>query len=725
MTSIRQASSRSLVSAPSSTEPASTSVARPFSAPEEVAQLPRSLKAPAAGPDPSKPVGFVQRTMALFRQHDRAVAAVLTGASAIGGLVAPQAAQAATPVQPTTEAPPTTERVSDELARDLLFGGANDTLRVTPNDSPLNEKGSSHASGRGLFDVLRPSSVGNDRERPIGTDNGLPDPDSVLLRNNPAVTSAEVRDLVLNRVGAPKTAEVVAAKLAELYGPFTASNSAENRRAIISNLLWIGDTSTGIKYDTPRAGSSDATTQSPNHTLSTRSGVCRDIHTALSAILASLMNAHQQGGKWVPGSPTGQESNVQTLGFANPTEYHAYMTYRDPGTGRWNALEYGKHYDLQARTSPEAFQALPGYMSGYHTYRITGWDSKPVVSELHTAGAAAARNFFRADPGVGKAGEVRLEGRATGATVTGFITPKLAVTGAIDESAAGSGIDGGVKINYHNDFETLDKSGYVRVAGGMYSSGFEASRYTGLRGEKDRAAYRTYVLGIQVDGRVDGKPHALIGEHLKAKWGLDGDLMFGLPLATGPGADPIVWGAVPDFSNATLGAEGTLFGHERLRSDLSLDWALRARYDLDAIKVAHELMTSEGSSARSLGKDALATDFAVALTHKSSGGITTRFEAGGTQYLATPLDPQVTATGNHRALLTVTPASGLVSFGVLARGESIDGRFVPVSSLGVALDLNPSKNVNIGVGVDGQFRDGDISRIGESINATARITVRF
>ncbi|MBI2375574.1 MAG: hypothetical protein HYV07_16380 [Deltaproteobacteria bacterium] len=576
---------------------------------------------------------------------------------------------------------------------------------------------------RDLFDNL-PSSLTRARTEPTTGRPKVGNPDDVLIVNTASSGAAEIRSIVTNHVGAPRTAEVVAAKLAELYGPFTLENSAENRGKIIENILWIADTQTGIDYDTPRASSSDATTQSPNFTLSTGSGVCRDIHTATSAILASLMNAHQVGGKWVPGSPTGQEANVQTLTFANPTEYHAYMVYRDPSTGKWNALEYGKHYNVQANTSVEAFSTLPGYIAGYSRYRITGWDSKPVIAEMGTAGAAAAREFFGSDAGVGRPGEVRLSGRATGASVTGFVTPNLSVTAAMDKSDAGPSVDGGVKINYHKDFESLDRTGYIRVAGGVYSSSFEASKWTGWRGAEHRAAYRTYVIGLQLDGRMDAKAHELIGEHLMARYGLDANFLAALPLSTGPGADPVIWGGVPDYSVAKLGADGILFGHEDLRKDLSLDWALRARYDLDAIKAAHELITSSGSSAKSLGTDALVTDFAVALTHRAPSVIT-RFEAGGTQLLATPLDPEISMTGSHRAVLTVSPTSGIVDFGIIAKGGQLNHKLIPVNGIGVALDINPSKNVKIGVGVNSSFPDGNFSNAGKNIEVLGSISVRF
>ncbi|MBI2375575.1 MAG: hypothetical protein HYV07_16385 [Deltaproteobacteria bacterium] len=64
--------------------------------------IPRSFKARHTE-EVSTPQGFMQRTQALFRRHERAVAGVMLGASAFSALAGAPAAHAATPA-PTTSA---------------------------------------------------------------------------------------------------------------------------------------------------------------------------------------------------------------------------------------------------------------------------------------------------------------------------------------------------------------------------------------------------------------------------------------------------------------------------------------------------------------------------------------------------------------------------------------------------------------------------------------------
>ncbi len=633
----------------------------------------------------------------------------------------------AAPATPASTTPATTTPARPDFnvpkAKDG-FAPSKPKVAGVMTNSLLNGQGAGNVSG--ADNSLWNNLPGNGREV-TNTRDGMGktklDPNSVVTNNTWNGACDEVRRIVTGHVGAPKTGELIAKTLAEKYGPFTASNSQVNRDAILANLRWVADTNTGIKYADARLTSGDATTQTPNDTLSRQSGVCRDIHTAMSAVLGSLINAKQVGGKWTPGSPSGQEGNVQTLSFANPSEYHAYMVYKDPATGGWNALEYGKSYALNAGTAVEAFRSLPGYMSGYERYRITGWDSKPVLAEGGAIGAQAARDFMNADAGVGKAGEVRVQGGNGGGSVTGFITDKLSATAEVAPNEMGTGVQGGVKLNYHTDFENADAQGYVRVAGGVYTNSMQASVHTGERGAIDRAEYRTYLLAMKVDGKYEGKPHELIGQHLQGKLGVDADLMLGTPIGSGPNSSGAVWGAVPDFSKASVAAEGTLLGHEQVNKNLSVDWAVRARYDADLVKTGVELVTSDGKAASNLGTQALQTDFAVALTHKSDSGITTRFEAGGSQRFGNPLDAQTAISEDHRAVLTVSPESGKVDFGIVARGDTVNGKFDAVNSIGVALNLRPSKNVEVGVGVQAGLPGGNFSN--PNVEVTGGLKIHF
>lgn len=693
---------RTADSAPSAAQAIQLAEARPRPA-SEAPRLPdlppRTAPVVSAPARVQAPTGVMSRLAHAFGRLNAPVAAALAGASLTAAVVgAPLPAQAQ-----QVEAP-----VVFELDRQTALP-----------ESLLNPEGIGNPSGStGLFAGTR---VGQAAVRSPRLDDSILDidPNSVMTRNTSQSGAAEIRQIMQNHVGAPHTAEVIAAKLAELYGPFTAANSAENRAAIIENLRWIAD-GTGIRYDNARADGNAVTTQTPNETLSGRSGVCRDTHTAVQAVLASLINARYDGAKWVPGSPGGQEGNVLTIGFANPTENHAFLVYRDPGTGGWNALEYGKSYALNASNAVDAFRALPGYVAGYQRYRVTGWDSRPVVGSPGVVSAAAARAFFQDDPGVGTKGELRFSGGEDQARITAFLTDRLSLTGELAEGEPGNGLDGGIKLNYHKDFETVDSQGYLRMAGGLYTSGFETSD-TGQRGLADRTAYRTYVLAFQMDQRNESKPKPLLGEHLAFKYGYDTDFLVGLPFSN----DGFVPGAISAYSQMEAGADGTLLGRERIGPDLTLDWAVRARYELDLQRVATELVTSEGKDLRALGADALRTDFALALTHQAGSGLITRFEAGGTQLWGSPLDASMEPTGNHHALLTISPESGDVNFGLIARGERIDGKTIPVNSLGVALRLNPSDNVQIGLSADTVFPDGDFGKAGDNVRVFGGVNIKF
>jgi hypothetical protein len=642
-------------------------------APAPTSALPRAHRCSA--PPSARPTTLLGRLRELLRiqhRHDPAVAGALIGLTAIPAAIAPAPAYAADPA----------------------------AVGIPPG-SLFNARGIGNVSGQDhLFDVLGDGANDPGRSPHLSSSAGVADPSTVMTVNTPTSGAESIRQIVQGHLGAPRTAEVVAAKLAELYGPYTAQNSAANRAAIIENLRWIGDSATGVHYNTAREKSIHLTTQPPNVTLSTGSGVCRDVHTALSAILASLINAHRAGNRWLPGPPTGQEANVQTIGFDNPSEYHAYMVFRDPATGYWNALEYGKSYALQSADALDAFRSLPGYVSGDIRWAITGWNSSPVVVDRGAIGAAKPRAFFHLDPGVGTPGELRLLAGNQGATAAGFITPRLSIVGSLSPNDLRDGVDGGLKLNYHRDFESGALVGYTRVTGGVYTSSFDASVDTGQRALAARAPYRTWIIGVEADGRYETRPQQFIGEHLVGRIGGDFDALLGVPLAlSGPKASVVNYlpGALDD-SDLRLALDGMLSGREHLSERLTLDWALRLRYDADLINAALELVTSGGTEAKTLGLDPLQTDFALALTYRAEA-LTLRFEAGGTGYWATPFDPQTTPEMTDHAVLTVTPRSGVVSFGILARGEVLNGSCDPVDSIGVALNLNPSPRLTLGTGV--------------------------
>lgn len=680
---------------PGSTQPLITKTAEPPPSVHErvstdtLADLPtgpRSLPTATV----KTPAGITQRVLGFVSRLSPSVAGVALGAGLTAAVVgAPLTAQAQT--LPTNYESPLAESILDPVG---------------------DGRGS-----QGLFQGARIERAPRQDVR-IDPDAVLQDPSTVMTGVNSTSGAAEIRRIVNQGIDAPRTAQAVAAKLAELYGPYSATNTEANRQAIIENIRWIAGI--GVHYDNGRAGGSDNTTHSPNQTLSTRSGVCRDTHTAAAAVLASLMNAHQENGRWVPGSPSGREGDVQTAGFATPNENHAFMVFRNPATGGWDGLEYGKSYALGAPSAVEAVHNLVGHVPGYQLYRVTGWDSKPVISDRSIVDAAAARAFFADDPGVGERGEVRAMGGPDMARVTAFITPQLSFTGQLSESALAGSVDGGIKLNFHQDLKDPNGHGYSRYAAGVYSSGFEASD-TGRRAESDRQPLRTYVFALQYDTRYESKTRELMGEHLGWRYGYDFETMVGIPM----GPDGLVLGALHDYSHVDAGVDGALVGRERLSPALTLDWAVQARYQVDVLQAGVELMTSEGSSFQSLGADALRTDFALALTHRGDSGLITRFEAGGTQWLASPLDPEVTPQGSHYAVMSLSPESGNFDFGVLARGHQLGGEFVPMDSLGIALRVTPTKNSSFGLTVDSVFPDGDVRKFGDNLQIMGNFSIKF
>jgi hypothetical protein len=657
------------------------------------------LPSPATPAVPATGYARLLELAGIGRRHDPAVAAALLGLSVLPTALTPSVAHAEPP-------------------------GASTGI---PAGSLFNPKGVGNPSGGDpLFRVFGAGAQLDDRSARIPA-TPVVDPAAVGTANTKTSGAAEIRAMLMSHAGAPRTAEVIAQRLAELYGPYTVQNTAANRLAIIENIRWITDTGTGINYNQKRADHPTPDTQPPNVTLSTNSGVCRDIHAAAQAILASLINAHKVGGKWVAGPPTGQESNVQTVTFDNPSEYHDFLVYRDPATGRWNALEYNVSYDLQAPTALAAFMALPGYAPGYIRIQITGWDTRPVAMDRGALGAAAERQFFRLNPGRGRPGELLFLGGNNGLTAAGWLTPGLSVVGAIGPNELRTGIDGGLKLNYHYDIDRGELLGYARVAGGVYTSTFDASALTGDRGIAQRATYRTWILGIKADGRFEMKPKQLAGEHLSLRLGADFDGLAGIPIAaSGPNTDMGSFvAAALDYSDLHIGLDGMLTGREHLSDKLTFDWALRARYDLDPLSGAITLVTSSGKmGGQQFGLDPLRADFALALTYKTKD-VLTRFEVGGSQFWPRPFDREATPIFNEYAALTISPSSGVVKLGFVSKGEVLNGNFAPLDAIGVALNVNPLDQLMFGVGFMAASPDGRLSTMGQGLSANGMIGLRL
>jgi len=566
-----------------------------------------------------------------------------------------------------------------------------------------------------LFDHLDIASTR--QELQIGEDRPSMDPNSV--KSFWTGPDLEIENIVKERQGNPRTAEVVAAALAKKYGPFRIDkdSSPGNRARIIENLMWIADD--GIEYDDSRADSFSLTTYSPNHTVSNRTGVCRDIHTAISAILASLVDAKKVDGVWVPGSPNNQEGiNVQTFGFATAAESHAFTFYRDP-EGGWNAIEYGSHYKLKASSDVEALSMMTHSPLSEHRYRIDGWNGGPYVDSDNTLGAENANWFFQYNPGMGKAGDLSARYSLGGGLLSSyFITPHTSIVGEV--TPTDNGARGGLKINVQGEERNV-KGGSLkeRFALGIYTDCFDFST-PGERGTEQRTRYHAYILGAQVDGSYRGREKEILGEHLKAKLGLDWSGRLAIPVWSGGGKGL-------DFSAATLSAfakaEGagdlTFSGHEEVSDNLELDWAMQVGAVVDLKAVINEALSSGGKSVdRTLLKDPLRTHFTIGLTHRTTSGNTTKIEVGGTQFLAAPYGKETLPSETHYATFSYVPESGKYQFGIFAKGQTLDEKFIPANAIGAALEFRPRENLKFGIDFQTEKEaGGKIGRIIPSLSA--------
>jgi hypothetical protein len=344
-------------------------------------------------------------------------------------------------------------------------------------DSLFNPLGRGNVSGQ--TDVVEQAglTLGNPDLARLRLDpaGAVRDPIRVMTQAGPDSASAEVQAIVERKD--PRGAELVAQALALAYGRFDAANTPARRTAILDALTWIADTRRGIAYDDPRNAHPTPDTQSPNETLAKRSGVCRDIHTATAAILASLMNATvEASGAATAGSCDGREGDVQSIGFNNPNEYHDFMVYRDPATGRWDSLEYDKRYALKAATALDAMQQTTGSLTGFTRYTLHGWNGRPVVDNVGALSAARSNAFLSADAGTGSPGEVRVSAARDDVQATGFVSKNVSVTGAVDPGALADGLRGGVKLNYHQDLEQADTHGFLHAAAGVTSDFADQSK---------------------------------------------------------------------------------------------------------------------------------------------------------------------------------------------------------------------------------------------------------
>jgi hypothetical protein len=155
--------------------------------------------------------------------------------------------------------------------------------------------------------------------------------------------------------------------------------------------------------------------QSPRQTLELGGGECSDFHT-LGAYLLRTAGGFGPDDVYV----------LQTFGVGG---MHNVIVYRDPGTGLWNIMNYGRIYQTAAAAPREAVEAVFGNPGRYEVYRAGGADED--VFTIHhldrdsfTAvmqglqflpGLQGMDGVFSSVPGLGSADTRQLYGRSLSA----------------------------------------------------------------------------------------------------------------------------------------------------------------------------------------------------------------------------------------------------------------------------------------------------------------------
>lgn len=529
---------------------------------------------------------------------------------------------------------------------------------------------------------------------------GLPDPNTVKSRVVRQRVEPEFSAGLQSKAHAPKAAEWAARYLLARFGPFNASNTPENREAIVQHLLWLGSSSSGIAYKHERVApeTAETGTYSPNRTVSDMSGVCRDTHVALGAIMGSLMNATADGasGKWRLGSPA-RAGDVFISAYFQPDEAHAFMLYRDPATGKWNGIEYGAHYAMQAPTGPDAHNAIVGDAAGYYRYVINGWDESPTISEHAPNQSSKVRDFFLRSPGRGAAGEVSMSGGT--ATIDGLVrvTEGVAVTGRVNPTALSEGrLEGGVMAHY----TSLDKddpaawSGSYHVAGGVHHERLSTTPGPGRRALAHRADYDQVAVGARFDGRTQSPVYPLGFARLRL--GADVDALLLVPY-TAPKNDKSSYhpSRILHYSHLKGGADATLSG-DGAAGAVTADWALWARMRLDGMLLANDLSSSVSNTfslSNSLLREPWVVGGRVGAAHRDLGPWQARVELGGELRLVPGLDEEVTARSTHYMGVRLLDAERNAELNVMVLGEWVDGEFRPARHVAAGLEVKPHESV--------------------------------
>lgn len=146
----------------------------------------------------------------------------------------------------------------------------------------------------------------------------------------------------------PKAAPVAQPKLKDYFSPAEIramkGKSVEELAGILKTpeqVVAYLEEFVSYDYDRVKDPKGDYGSMTPNEVATLLKGVCRDQHPFIVSVMKE-----------------GQGVNGKTIGYAAPDTAHAIAVYQDPGTGKWNVIEYGRIHYTQSDSAEEAFDRI-------------------------------------------------------------------------------------------------------------------------------------------------------------------------------------------------------------------------------------------------------------------------------------------------------------------------------------------------------------------------------
>ncbi|MBM3267127.1 MAG: hypothetical protein FJZ01_05700 [Candidatus Sericytochromatia bacterium] len=133
-----------------------------------------------------------------------------------------------------------------------------------------------------------------------------------------------------------------------------------------------------VRYDNARLADpkGDYGSLTPDEVARLLAGVCRDQH----AFLVSVMKE-------------GQGIEGRQIGYLSPDTSHAIAVYKDPASGRWNVVEYGRIHYTQAGSAEEAFERIRPDALVYSNWSDGSPGDKRHQVDIHYS--RTAREYYR------------------------------------------------------------------------------------------------------------------------------------------------------------------------------------------------------------------------------------------------------------------------------------------------------------------------------------------